>query len=72
MRVLKAEGEIPTAQRLGFVLELRGAARLAKTVRNWLPENPKVIPLAAHAPRRATDPVSETWGVRVNAHGFQL
>ncbi len=71
MQVLKVEAEITAAQRLGFVLESLGAAKLAKRVRKWMPETLKVIPLAAHAPRCATDPMSETWRVLVNAQGFQ-
>jgi hypothetical protein len=71
MQVLQAEAEIATAQRLGFVLESLDAAKLAKTVRKWLPEPLKAIPVAAHAPCRADDPVSETWSVLINAPSFQ-
>lgn len=45
MQALKAEAEVASVQRLGYVLESLGAAKLAKTVRKWLPENSKAIPL---------------------------
>jgi len=36
VKVLKAENEIATAERLGLVLETVGAHKFAKAVRDWL------------------------------------
>ncbi|HNQ88000.1 MAG TPA: type IV toxin-antitoxin system AbiEi family antitoxin [Verrucomicrobiota bacterium] len=56
-RVLEAEDEPTTAQRLGYLLETLGHAKLAHTVRAWLPARLPVVRLtssfapANHFPR---------------------
>lgn len=70
-RVLAAEDEVATAQRLGYVLHSLGADKLAGVVGKLLPEKLQVVPLATHAHRRPTDQIDQDWAVRVNAPGLQ-
>jgi len=69
--MLRAENELASAQRLGYIFESLGANKHAAVVHRWLPNKLKVVPLAIHAPQSAADPVSEDWGVLINADGLQ-
>jgi hypothetical protein len=65
-QVLKAEDEIATAQRLGFIFERTGARSLAKVVRDWLPVRLQTTPLSIHTNAAPSGLVNETWRVIVN------
>jgi AbiEi antitoxin C-terminal domain len=67
MRVLEAENEQTTAQRLGFVLEAGGAKRLAQTVHNWLPHNLPAVPLSPLKAERRKIPLIKRWQVFNNS-----
>lgn len=62
--MLVDEGEIATAQRLGFILQELGANSLATTVKAWLPQSLQLVPLSTHVKSVATDcPISRDWGI---------
>src|SRR5580658_5144046 len=67
VRVLVAENEQTTAQRLGFVLEAGGAKRLAQTVHNWLPHNLPAVPLSPLKAERRKIPLIKRWQVFNNS-----
>jgi hypothetical protein len=67
--VLAAEDEIATAQRLGYILEKSGYAKLADVVDRWLPGKRPLTPLAA----TATGPeavVAPRWRILDNSNEF--
>jgi len=66
-RVLEAEDEPATAQRLGFVLEAGGAKRLAQTIHDWLPEKLALVPLSPLRGDRKSITVVERWQVLNNS-----
>ena len=61
--VLDAENEIPTTQRLGYVLEALGAQNMAKVSREWLPARLNLVPLSVHAASVKGAVVNEKWNV---------
>ena len=65
--VLKAEGEVATAQRLGFAFETAGKAELADVVQNWLPGRLDLILLSPSQPEGAAGTVVERWRILNNA-----
>ena len=65
--VLDAEDEAATAQRLGYILEAVGQAKLAQTVRAWLPARLPVVPLATSSPRQRDAVLNTRWRVLNNA-----
>ena len=69
--VLEAEGETATAQRLGYVLEKTGKARLAAVVENWLPAKRPTILLATTSANRPTGPTALPWRIVDNSGEFQ-
>jgi hypothetical protein len=64
--VLKAEGEVATAQRLGYVLETAAKTELADVVQRWLPSRLELIPLSSTAPRGFAGRVVQRWRVLHN------
>ena len=60
-RVLTAEQEVATAQRLGFVMEAGGAQRLAQVTHNWLPARLVLVPLSRLDGDRKIIPVVDRW-----------
>ncbi len=64
--VLKTEGEVATAQRLGYVLETVGKTELADVVQRWLPSRLELIPLSSKAPRSSAGRVVQRWRVLHN------
>jgi hypothetical protein len=66
-RVLEAENEMATAQRLGFVLEASDAYRLAQTVSDWLPEKLALVPISPLQGNRKNIPIVERWQVLNNS-----
>jgi hypothetical protein len=65
--VLAAEDEISTMQRLGFLLEAMGRAKLAAAVETCLPSHCACIPLAVGATCPAGAPRHQRWHVVENA-----
>ena len=69
-RLLELEGEVTTAQRLGFVLENLRNPRLAKVVQDWLPEDLLFVPLV---PGMSGDaPEIMRWRILNNAMEFAV
>jgi hypothetical protein len=66
-RVLEAENETATAQRLGFILEAGGAQRLARVIHDWLPTKLALVPLSPLQGDRKNIPVVERWQVLNNS-----
>ena len=76
-RVLDAEAknELPTAQRLGFVIEASGNKPLAKVVRDWLPAD-KISPVMLVPTRgghgRADVPLVARWQMLNNSSELKI
>ena len=68
--VLDAENEIPTAQRLGFVLEALGATGITRTIQGWLPKITRMVPLSNRLDGASTAPINYDWGVINNSKSF--
>lgn len=68
--VLDAEGELASAQRLGYVLERAGQKRLAQVIDRWLPTSRKVFPLATTATRRSDAVPVSRWRIVDNSGEF--
>jgi len=69
-RLLEIEGEVTTAQRLGFVLENLRDTRLAKVTQDWLPEDLVFVPLV---PGDSGDaPEIKRWRIFNNATEFAV
>lgn len=68
--VLDVEGEIATAQRLGFILEALGATVLAKTIRVWLPNAVQMVPISTHLGSDPAAPLNHEWGIVNNSRSF--
>lgn len=69
-RMLDAEQEISTAQRLGFVLETIKADGLANVVRNWLPKRINPVLVTTHIKTDVEAPINKTWAVKNNSRSF--
>jgi hypothetical protein len=65
--VLELEWEAPATQRLGFVLDALGSQKLARTVRDWLPERPAKVPLSPQRGDRGGIPLNHRWMVLNNS-----
>jgi len=71
-QMLAAEGEIATAQRLGYVLQALDANSLASIVKAWLPQSLQLVPLSTHVKNSVTDyPISRDWGIIHNTGSLQ-
>ncbi len=68
-RVLDVDTDIPTAQRLGYVIETLGERKLADTVRAYLPRtlSPVALDHASPVPSPSTAVLDERWAIIVNA-----
>jgi len=66
-RVLEAENEPVTAQRLGFVMEAGGAKRLAPVIYDWLPAKLALVLLDPSQGERKNIPVVERWRILNNS-----
>ena len=62
-RVLEAENETATSQRLGYMIEIAGYPALAKAVRDWLPSQLALVPLAPSKADSATGRVVQRWRI---------
>jgi len=60
-RLLEAEHETSTPQRLGYIIERCGNSKLAEAIRAWLPSQLPLIPLAPTKHRLKNAPVIERW-----------
>lgn len=69
-RVIEAEQEVPTAQRLGFVLHGIGAERLANVVRKWLPKKLMPVMLAVQSGGQPVAAIDPHWKVINNTGAF--
>ena len=69
-RVLEAENEPATAQRLGFVIEAGGAKKLAQVVYDWLPDKLVTVPLLKGEHKNI--PIVERWQVLNNSSELKL
>lgn len=65
-KTLEAEGELASAQRLGYLLQHAGATKLAKAVADGLPKTKKNVPLALGIKAERDMPVDPTFNVIVN------
>jgi hypothetical protein len=66
-RMLEAENEPATAQRLGYIIETAGNKKLAEAIHDWLPSQLALVPLAPAKADRTTAPVVERWRVLNNS-----
>ena len=66
-RMLEAENEPATAQRLGYIIETAGKETLAEVIHDWLPLQLALVPLAPAKAGRMTAPVVERWRVLNNS-----
>ena len=66
-RVLAAENEPTTAQRLGFIIEAAGAKKLAQVVHDWLPDKLATIRLSPSKDERKKIPFIERWQLLNNS-----
>ena len=71
-RVLEAENEPAIAQRLGFVIEVGGAKKLAQVIYDWLPDKLVTVPLSPLKGERKNIPVVERWQVLNNSGELKL
>lgn len=71
-RVLGAENEPPVAQRLGFVIEALGSKPLAKTIRDWLPDELKPVTLSPAKGNRGNLPLVKRWQVLNNSSELKI
>jgi hypothetical protein len=70
VRVLNAENEISTAQRLGFVLQVLGATDLTQIIKKWLPKTIQVVPLSTHLEVDSYAQINREWCVINNSRSF--
>ena len=66
-QVLESENEIATTQRLGFVLDVADAKRLAQVIHDWLPAKLTLVPLSPLQGDRKNIPIVERWQVLNNS-----
>ncbi|MEN9402096.1 MAG: hypothetical protein RL091_799 [Verrucomicrobiota bacterium] len=67
---LAAENEIATTQRLGYILEKTGQARLAGVIEAWLPGKRPITPLVSRPTRPEDGPLVPRWRVVDNSGEF--
>jgi hypothetical protein len=71
-RVLEAENETATTQRLGYILSTAGRSELAEVVRSSLPAKLTLIPLSPSKADRTRGNVVQLWRIRDNAGDLRL
>jgi len=71
-RVLDAENEITTAQRLGYIIERSGNTELASAIHKWLPPQLPMIPIVSTRLKPTNAAMIEKWGLINNAGEFEL
>ena len=70
--VLKAEAEVATAQRLGYVLETAGKAELAGVIQGWLPSRLDVVPLSSTTAKGTGGRLVQHWRVLDNTSDIAI
>jgi hypothetical protein len=70
--VLKSEGEVAMAQRMGYVFDIAGKAELADVVERWLPPHLDLIPLSKSSPKTKVCQVVRRWRILNNAPELAL
>jgi AbiEi antitoxin C-terminal domain len=71
-RVLAVENEPAVAQRLGFVIEACGNKPLARTIRNWLPDELTLVTLAPAKGKRESLLLVKHWQVLTNSSELKI
>jgi hypothetical protein len=71
-RLLEAENETSTAQRLGYILETAGETELAKAIHEWLPSQVPLIPLIPGKTRLTNASMSKHWRIFNNSENPAL
>jgi hypothetical protein len=71
-RVLEVGNESTVTQRLGFVIDAAGAKKLARAIRDWLPDKLAVVPLSPLQGDRKDIPIVERWQVLNNSSELKL
>jgi hypothetical protein len=66
-RMLEAENEPATAQRLGYIIETVGNKKMADVIHDWLPSQLALVPLAPAKADQTTAPVVERWRLLNNS-----
>lgn len=66
-KILEAENELASAQRLGYLFHHAGATKLAKVIAEYLPKIKKNVPLALGIKAERDMPVDKTFNVILNA-----
>jgi len=66
-RVLEIENEVATTQRLGFLLDVAGAKRLAQVIHDWLPAKLALVPISSLQGNRKNIPIVERWQILNNS-----
>jgi len=69
--VLEAENETATAQRLGYVLDRTGRAKLAAVIEDWLPTRRPAILLGTMSLGASAGPATSPWRVIDNSGEFE-
>ena len=70
-RLLDAEDKTSTAQRLGYIIERSGNAKLARLIHDWLPSRLPLIPFVPAKAKPANAPVIEKWRLVENGGEFE-
>lgn len=71
-RVLAAENETSTAQRLGYIIERSGNAKLASAVCDWLPPKMPLIPILPTQIKPSRAPIIAKWRLLKNISEAEL
>ena len=71
-RLLETENETTTAQRLGYIVEKMGQAKLADAIHAWLPSQMPLIPLVATKTNLANASTIKHWRLLSNQGEFGL
>ena len=71
-QVLDHENETAMAQRLGYVVEKSGHKALAKAIRDWLPSQLFLVPLAPSNDDKASVQMNQRWRIIDNAKDLAL
>jgi hypothetical protein len=62
-QVLDAKNETATTQRLRYFVEAAGKKGLTKAIRNWVPSQVALVPLAPSKTGEAPASVIRRWGI---------
>ena len=71
-KLLEAENETSTAQRLGYILEKSGSSKLAEVIHKWLPSKIPLIPFVPTAAKPKGASLVEKWRLLNNSGESEL